>query len=148
MSWFDENLCGGGSLDVKTIAPWITKKERKNEVHEHVQCMHSQLYIIKLLAHLSWKLNWTFLIACCPSSICLSGRKLFILQDQFWPDLVQIPQGRGFKFIQIKHPSSRGDNYKKEWKVTELNEKSSSYSLGEGNLNFFKQRTRFFLKGR
>ena len=23
-----------------------------------------------MLAHLSWKLNWSFLIACCPSSVC------------------------------------------------------------------------------
>ena len=32
--------------------------------------------LLKLLAHLSWKLKWAFLIACCPSSVRPSVRLL------------------------------------------------------------------------
>ena len=63
------------------------------------------------LAHLSWKLKWAILIACCPSSVCPSVCKLFTfstsslkLLGQFQPNLagsIIRGWGWGFKFVQM-----------------------------------------------
>jgi hypothetical protein len=34
---------------------------------------------MSFLAHLSWKLKWAFLIACCPSSVCMLDFYIFNL---------------------------------------------------------------------
>ena len=70
-----------------------------------------------ILAHLSWKLKWAFLITCRPASVCpsvyLSVCKLFTFSfsspeplGQFQPNLAQSILGwRGFKFVQMKGPA-------------------------------------------
>ena len=74
----------------------------------------------QVLAHLSWKLKWAFLITFRPSSVCSSVRpsvhpsvcKLFTFSSsspeplsQFQPNLAQSILGwRGFKFVQMKGP--------------------------------------------
>ena len=68
-----------------------------------------------VLAHLSWKLKWAFLIARCPSSVLLSVRLLQTLTfsssspeplRQFQSNLAQSILGwRGFTFVQIEGPA-------------------------------------------
>ena len=78
------------------------------------------------IAQLSWKLKWAFLIACRPSSVCLSAcsfvRKLFTFSSsspellvQFRRNLAQRILGWwGFKFVQMKgHALSKGRKLKK-----------------------------------
>ena len=59
---------------------------------------------LRLLAHLSWKLKWTFLMACCPSvnfSHLIFSRTT--PQCQFQPNLAQSILGwKGFEFVQMK----------------------------------------------
>ena len=73
----------------------------------------SYVFLFKLLAHLSWKLKWAFLITCRPS-VCLSVCKLFTFSSsspeplgQFQPNLAQsIRLGwRRFNFVQMKGPA-------------------------------------------
>ena len=62
------------------------------------------------LVHMSWKRNWAFLIACCPSSFCPPVCKLFTYSSsspeppgQFLPNLAHSILGWwGFKFVQMK----------------------------------------------
>ena len=82
----------------------------------------SWLVLHFLLAHLSLKLKWAFLITCRQSSVPPSVCKLFTFSSsspeplgEFQPNLAQSILGwRGFKFVQMKGPRSfpRGDNYK------------------------------------
>ena len=93
-----------------------------------IQCTFQNFGLICMcffVAHLRWKFKWAFLIACCPSSVCLSLRpsdplswcKLFTFSSsspeplgQFQPNLAQsILGGRGFKFFKMKcHTLSKG----------------------------------------
>ena len=79
-------------------------------------------FFFKFLAHLSWKLMWTFLITYRPSSLCPSVCKLFTFSSfsqeplgQFQPNLAQSILGwREFKFFfsnEGPRPFPKGDYY-------------------------------------
>ena len=51
---------------------WITSNM---ELPSKTDCSRGEG--LGFLAHLNWKPKWVFLIACCPSSVCLPACKLF-----------------------------------------------------------------------
>jgi hypothetical protein len=79
-------------------------------------------WFFPFLAHLSWKLKWAFLIACCPASVCLSVclSVNFYIFDFFsrttGPILTKLDTNHPWvKEIQVyskegDSPSPRGDN--------------------------------------
>ena len=84
--------------------------------------------VTSFLAHMSWKLKWAFLIACCPSSVRLSVCLYVLLSvnfsfssssqeplGQFQPNLTQSILGwLEFNFVQMKgHALFQGEIIRK-----------------------------------
>ena len=139
------------------ISPWT-----------HVEIVNKNNKIVFLLAYLSWKLKWAFLITCCPLSVRLSVRPSVCLSSsspeplgQFQPNMAKSILGwRGSN--EGPHPFPRGDNneiVKIHWrnlKIFFFRSKESistkfgtnKASLGEKDSILFKWRAPLFSKGR
>jgi hypothetical protein len=120
-------------------------------------------FFVWFLAHLSWKLKWTFLITCCPASVCLSvcpSINFYIFDffsrttrpmltkdgtNQPWVEGIQVCSNEGV------NPSTRGDNSERvkiHWKFfkilflqnqqTKLNQTSYKLSFDEVISSLFK----------
>jgi hypothetical protein len=123
-----------------------------------ISCNNVALY--PFLAHLSWKLKWAILIACCPSSICLSVRKLLhfrLLLQNHWANFNQTwhKSSLGEGILNCSNegdcPSPRGDNHKRvkiHWNLKKnlllqnqqanFNKTWHKSSLGNGDSKLFK----------
>ena len=110
-------------------------------------------YALQTLPHLSWKLKWAFLSACCPS-VCLSISKLFTFSSSSSEPLEPISTKLGTKHPWVKGvhvcsnrgpcPLLRRDNNELGKNINKIFKKSSSpealgqtwhkASVGEGDL--------------
>ena len=71
------SFCATSSNRLTTVPPFTKIIQTHScgvNVHAKIKITFYCLIQFAFLAHLSWKLKWTFLITCCPSSFRLSVR--------------------------------------------------------------------------
>ena len=128
---------------------------------------------VLFLAHLSWKLKWTFLIACRPSSVCQSVRlslnfsyfRLLLRNhcanfNQTWHKVslgkgdssllkwraITFPTGRYLQNSEITLTTLKNLLLKNRW--ANFNQTWHKSSFGKGDSSLFKWRDPSYSKGR